>query len=579
MAGERSWRRGAQQWIGRRRALAIAGAGSAAAFLAACGGDGDDRDEGSAAPAGTAGAASGGTPKKGGELELAVGDPGSQSLDPHITLNAAMFYWGLISNLMAYSDPQKLEPIRPGLVESWEQIAKDTIILHTRPGVTFHGDGKITNGRALTAKDIAYTINRIYGLYDQPRLAQFQRRSDFAGMDKAEAVDERDVRVSFKEPNSSFFNGLADWRNWVVPEELVQKDPNFKDPQDWTSTGPFILDSWDSSTQTGRYVRNPNYWEPDQPHLAGVQQIQFPDAAGSMSAFLSGKLDFRSAFSEEDRNQITKGRPDATIVSWEHSGWEYVRINQARGSFGDVRVRKAIFLALNYPELLDANYGKGYWDFTGPLVSGYPGAWTSAEAGAMPGWNPATKQQDIAEAKKLMEAAGFPNGGIEFSIVPSAGAGSAWNNNGIRTKDQLERVFPAIKVTIKEPADSAGFARSLGTGDYDVTTYGSFPPPSVLLEATLHYRTGAGRNYTKFSDAEVDRLIDAGNQEFDTAARNGIVGELQKRLLETVFAIPLGKRKGVFAHSAKVQGFSDFSGPGTFESYDPFFAAKQIWKS
>jgi peptide/nickel transport system substrate-binding protein len=582
MTRESRWTWGGRRQVSRRGMLAGVGGASAAAFLAACGGSDNkssDTPSGGATSGTTAagGAPAAGTPKKGGDLFLAVGDPGSQSLDPHITLNAAMFYWGLISNLMAYSDHKKLEPITPGLVEKWEQPAKDTIILQTRPGVKFHAKGKITNGRALTAKDIAYNINRIYGAFDPMRIAQFQRRSDFAGMDKAEAIDDKSVKVTFKEPNSAFINGLADWRNWVVAEEMVQKDPNFKDPQNWTSTGPFMVDSWDSSTQTGRYVANPDYWEKDQPLLNSVQQIQFPDAAGSMSAFLSGKVDFRSAFSEEDRGQITKGRADAKIVSWEHSGWEYFRLHQGRSKFGDVRVRKALFLALNYEELLNANYGKGFWDYTGPLISGYPGAWTAAEVAKLPGFNPATKQQDIAEARKLMEAAGFPNGSIEFSIVPSFGAGSPWNNNAIRAKDQLEKAFSGIKITIKEPADSAALARSLGTGDYEVITYGSFPPPAVLLEATLHYKTNAGRNYTKFSDPDVDRLIDAGNQEFEATARNKIVGELQQRLMDTIFAIPIGKRKGVFARQAKIQGFDDFSGPGSFESYDPFFAAKQLW--
>jgi peptide/nickel transport system substrate-binding protein len=577
MARGDSWRSVLSRGASRRGVLVGAGA---AAFLAACGGDKESSTSSSGQSGAATSAAGGdqaGTPRKGGELVLPQGDPGSQSLDPHITLNAAMFYWGYISNLMAYADAKNLEPIKPGLVGKWEQPAKDTILLTVQDGVKWHGKGKVTNGRALTSKDIAFNINRIYGAFDQQRLAQFQRRSNFAGMDKAEAVDDKVVKVTFKEPNSAFFNALADWRNWVVAEETVQKDPNFKDPQAWAGTGPFMIDSWDSSTSTGRYVSNPDYWEKGLPYLNSVQQIQFPDAAGSLAAFLSGKIDIRSAFTEEDRAQIGKGRADAKVVTWEHSGWEYFRLNQGRGSFSDPRVRRAIFLALNYAELLDANYGKGFWDYTGPLVSGYPGAWTGAEVVKLPAWNPEAKQQDITEAKKLMEAAGFPSGNIEFAIVPSYGAGSAWNNNGIRGKDQLQKVWPAMKVNIREAADSADFARKLGAGDYDVATYGSFPPTSPFLEASLHYRTNGSRNYTKFSDAEVDRLIDAGLQEFDATARNKIAGQLQQRLVETIFAIPIGKRKGVFARQAKVQGFDDFSGPGTYESYDPTFASKQIW--
>src|SRR5690348_7991422 len=160
MAREQFWSRISGSRVSRRGALASAGAAASAAFLAACGGSGNDNKGVGTSPQTSAGtttgsgtAAAAGTPKKGGNLVLNVGNPGSQPLDPHITLNAAFFYWGLLSNLMAYSDPQKLEPIRPGLVEKWEQPDKSTIVLHTRQGVKFHAN-KVTNGRAMTAKDI-----------------------------------------------------------------------------------------------------------------------------------------------------------------------------------------------------------------------------------------------------------------------------------------------------------------------------------------------------------------------------------------------------------------------------------------
>src|SRR5262249_34356474 len=202
-----SWMSTQSRGVSRRGVLAATGV---AAFLAACSG-GDKGSSGStASQGGAATSAAGGqqaaTPRKGGELILPQGDPGSQSLDPHITLNAAMFYWGLFSNLMAYADPKKLEPIRPGLVAKWEQPSKDTSRLTVQQGVKWHAKGKVTNGRALTAKDIAFNINRIYGAFDQQRLAQFQRRSNFAGMDKAEAVDDKVVKVTFTDPNSAFFN-------------------------------------------------------------------------------------------------------------------------------------------------------------------------------------------------------------------------------------------------------------------------------------------------------------------------------------------------------------------------------------
>jgi peptide/nickel transport system substrate-binding protein len=560
--------------MGRRRLLATAGAGvGAAALLAACGRDGSSTSETGRTQATAAAAA---TPKRGGELLYSLGVPTSQTLDPHTTLNLGFFYWGLMMNKLLSPHPKTLEPLQGELVEGWEQIDKDTLILRVRQGVTWH-EGKITAGRPFVARDVAYNLERIIGKYDPQRAALFQRATLLAGMDRAEAVDERTVRVAFKTPNAAFLAGVADWRNWPVPEELVQKDPNFTDPKNFTGTGPFIIDGWDASTATGHYVANGKYWKPGRPYVAGVQQISFPDSATAQAAFLSGKTDFITASSPEARDTIARGRPDAKIIAYESLGWDYLRLNQGREMFRDPRARRAIFLALDYNELLEAAYGSGFWDYCGPLVSGLPGAWTSAEVGRRSPWNAATKAQDIAQARQLMDAAGFPGGRMTFSLTPSGSSG-LYYDYAVRIKDQLERVWPAMKVNLTPPADGGAFSRTLGMGDYDAVTYISAPGPNALLDPAQHMRTGGGRNYTKFSDPKIDQLVEAGFAAFDTAERNRILAELQQAILEVIFIIPLGKGRQVVARQKRIQGFDDFPGPGTLlQAYDPVFAADQLW--
>src|SRR5439155_11722530 len=139
---------------------------------------------------------------------------------------------------------------------------------------------------------------------------------------------------------------------------------------------------------------------------------------------------------------VTTGRLDTVVEKWDNVNWSYFRLNQTRGAFGDVRVRQALQLAIDYKALNDGAVGAGNWSYTGPISSPFPGAWSSDVVSKKPGWNPDTKAQDIAKAKDLLQAAGFPNGkGIDFGILPPSAAPTS-QDVPIRLQDQLQKVFP-----------------------------------------------------------------------------------------------------------------------------------------
>jgi ABC-type transport system substrate-binding protein len=191
-------------------------------------------------------------------------------------------------------------------------------------------------------------------------------------------------------------------------------------------------------------------------------------------------------------------------------------------------------------------------------------------------WNPSTKQADITQAKQLLSAAGFNDGaGIDFGILNS-GTG-AWADNALRIKDQLQKVFPAMKVSIDTGTDIVDFNRRLGLGDYDTATYASGPPYSVFGEAALHYASDGGRNYTKWNFPEVDALIKKAATEFDGNTRAKIAGELQGVLKNHWLMGTIGQANGVQAVQPNVRGFQGFGGPGTMVSVDPQHSSRQLW--
>lgn len=588
------WSRRAR--ISRRRVLsgaAVTTTGLAAISLVGCGGDDDDDGDGSTpagnTPAtGTSPTTSGSstttasTPaaeeiKRGDELVVGQGASGPQPMDPHISLNKAFTFWNLLTDKMISPHPLDVLPLEGVLVEKWEQADATSINLTVRQGVKWHG-GKNTNGRALTAEDVAFNIMRIAGKLDESRAALFQRRTLLEGLDKAEAVDEKIVKVTLTKPNAGFMVGLSDFRQYTVAKETVDADPDFQKPADFAGTGAWIIDTFDDATSTGTYKANPDYWREGQPYFSKLKQVLLADGAAAASAFVSKQVAIIGG-SPVVNPIVERGRGDAKYFSTEYVGWDYLRTNQTRGQFTDPRVRKALHLVLNRKELGDAGYGEGNWDYTGTLPSGLPGTWTSAEVSKLPGYNPETKDADIAEAIKLMEAAGFPKGkGVSFGIIPLWTPGSILTDNPVRAKDQWEKVFSDIEIQINPPADGADHARKLGTGEYDMISYVSFPAPDAGLEGNQHYGATGGRNYTKYDNKDAQALIDKTFTELDTEARNTAISELQQVLLDDIFIITTNKNRPQWWLDPRVRGFDETNvGPGGAAGYDPTYYARQIW--
>src|SRR5215208_3672206 len=128
--------------------------------------------------------------------------------------------------------------------------------------------------------------------------------------------------------------------------------------------------------------------------------------------------------------------------------------NINKAPWNDKRVRQAIALAVDYKATGDGFYGD-MWNYTGPMPAAYKQeAIPSSEIKTKPGWNPATKKDDIANAKKMLEAAGFPDGkGLSVkSLVFSRGPHFA---NATRLKGQFEQVFPGMSNELDVRDDSA----------------------------------------------------------------------------------------------------------------------------
>ncbi|MQC17268.1 MAG: ABC transporter substrate-binding protein [Chloroflexi bacterium] len=531
--------------ISRRSALRSAGligTGLAGAALIGCSSDdSDDSDDGgggggSASPTSTGGGVAVVTPtsvaaegelRDGGTITVpATATPKEHDANTSLGFNV----WHIIGNKAMYQSYGTGE-IEPELVDSWE-IADDQgleLVMHIREGVAIH-DVAPFDGRNFDAEDLAHYLNRNSGLTaDDEGIARgaFQRASMTAGLVRAEAVDDNNVRVTMDRPNSSFFAGLIDTRMPMFPREMV--DIGFKDPMAMAGTGPYQMSVFEDGVKV-EYKRFDNYFE-GPAHADKIVQRVLPDRASIVSSFISGEIDYITGLQSHEIEALEGAVPDAQFFSWVAPEWGHWRPNHAIPAFADFRVRKALQLALNYDEIGNGYWGDG-WGYMSSVHPEFPEGWSYEKIQQLPGYNLATKEADRAEAARLLEAAGYTNGaGISFSIS-AASIAQSLIDPALRIQAQLTDLFTDMSIEIRQFSDFAQYSSHQSNSEFDSVSYVITANPDAVLDATAQHHSGGSRNYGNFSNADADALIERAQVELDPAARTELLDEFQQRFVD-----------------------------------------------
>ena len=584
------WDRAASRRLSRRgvlRGSAVAGLGIAGAALIGCG---DDDAAGTAGtptggaaatttPAGAAATATASAPevKTGGTHIAHFTTPYNDEMDPHKSTSQAANIWSHMGNTGTRLNREATEVVGE-LVESWEFASDTELVLKTRAGAKWHDKG-VEAGRALDAEDAAYNLMRIAGKLEPEQSARYQRRTTMTGMVSAEAVDATTVKVTFERPTSTFLSGMSDFRSSWFSKDFIDGGGDFNEPASMVGTGAFVLDEWENEVRA-TFSRNPNYWRGEgRPYLDKVEWVWLPDATAALTAFSQDQVHHFPAPTSVQRETLKQLAKDAREEVWVFGNWNHWRFNPQRAPFDDPRVRRALFLVPRYKEMMDTILGDGYWDFTGPLPSAYPEGYPAEDIATQPGWNPASKEADIQEAKDLMTAAGFPDGAITFGMMPSGPTQSGtFFESGIRIQDQLKAVWPAMQANFDLPADTATFGKRQVEGDFDTILYVIFPQPDPVLELSSQYHTSGSRNYGKFSDTTVDELLGKASQQLDPAERTATLRELQDLLInDHMYIVTTSQPRQTAWFPNYIKGMEGFGGRVDGGGYDIRRHTEGMW--
>ncbi len=498
--------------------LAGTGATGAALIAAACGGDGDDApvsggSSGTIREASTAAAAATAAPegKPGGEIRVAM-DQDPVSLDTHIEASYRTQYvvQGAYNRLLNLSSDLV---IGPELATSWEQPDPTTLTLKLRDGVKFHNVAP-ANGRVLTAEDVVWNINRI--ATNRP---EFQRRYMFEDVTSVTAPDASTVVIKLRQPFAPLLAYLANPFNGMAAKEAAG-DGDLRTKV--LGTGPFLYKEGQKGVSY-KLAKNPDYWQQNRPYLDGLTISIIPDAGSRIGALRAKQLEMENP--EADQAESFKNVSGFTYEESLQGGIDALRFVANRPPFNDPRVRRTIHLVMDRTQLINL-LTNDKASITGAIPFALAD-WSLSkdELSKMPGYRK-EKDQDIAEAKQLLQAAGQAD--TEFVILFYAPPASN-EQTAVVMQQQMQKAGLKARLDKKEYAAWVPLTINL---DYQFTATGAGfrDNPDEYLYAPFHSKSS--RNSTGYSNPEMDSMLERQRTQLNNEERKSTILEIQRKLLE-----------------------------------------------
>ncbi|MCO5222802.1 MAG: ABC transporter substrate-binding protein [Thermomicrobiales bacterium] len=403
-------------------------------------------------------------------------------LDPHIAGAVASWYvMDQVFDRLLRLDPETSEP-GPSLAESYE-VSEDglTYTFNLRSGVTF------SNGRELTSDDVKWSFERIMDP-EVPAVA----KGYFSALDSIETPDASTVILNYTEPFAPLLLALCRLETSILPQEAVE------DTATWEvapiGSGPFIIES-NVKDQSVVLVRNENYWEEGLPYLARVEHRIIPQAETAVANIRTGDIHGTEVAAKDIESLADNEGVNVELLT--SSLWPHLSVNTSVAPFDNLQVRQAIRCGFNRDDIMQAAfYGTGMISNT-MLPEGNP---YRAE---VDGW-----AYDPDRAKQLMADAGYADGfSVTMRIVPAV----AWEPAAA----QIIQAYLSelnINIEIEQIESTTWFSEVFTNSEFEMsmTAHSSKVDPDLSMLDILHSGELGTKNYTRFSDPEMDELLDQG---------------------------------------------------------------------
>ncbi|WP_342651857.1 ABC transporter substrate-binding protein [Vibrio metschnikovii] len=459
----------------------------------------------------------------------------------------------------------------PGVAERWETSDNQTYTFYLRK------DAKWSNGDPVTAQDFVYSWQRAvdpataspYSWYME--YTKMKNAKEIIAGEKAsttlgvKALDDHTLVVELDTPLPYFV--MMTGHTTMKP---VHKGTIEKHGDEWTragnyvSNGAYMLDRWVVNERL-ELKRNPNYWDDSKTVINKVTFLPIENQVAEMNRFLSGEIHITNEVPIEHFRRLQRDHADSVSVVGSLCTY-YYGFNNQKPPLDDVRVRKALSFAIDRDVIANAIMGQGEkpaYFLTPEITAGFQPE--------MPAYGKMTQQQRLAEAKKLLEEAGYNRSNpLRFNLLYN----TSENHRKVATAIQsMWRSGLGVNVTL-ENQEWKTYLDSRREGNFDVTRAGWCGDYNEASSFLTLMKSSNSSNDPRYHNGEYDALMAKAMATTSEKERQAIYAQAEKLLARDMPIAPIYQYVKSRLLSPQVGGFPSNNAEEKIYTKDLYLIAK-----
>ena len=465
------------------------------------------------------------------------------TLDPHRSSAQweNIIIGDMIIGLMQHSADGE---VIPGVAESWE-TSEDGLTWTFKLKQTVWSDGV-----PLTAADFVYALRRIQSpaiasqysalLYNIKNAEAVNNYDPEAGTGLppeelgVRAIDDYTLEITLEQPAPYFLGLLTHYTTYPVPRHVVEQfGEAWIQPDTIVVNGPYKLVYWKTGDQLVT-EKNPLFFEADTVCFDRISYFELEDPAAVERRIEAGELDINNAFDGGRKAELDQRFPGwvRTTPALITTYWSF---NSSEAPFDDVRVRKALAMALDRDYLVNKVLTPGYvpaYAFVPPGIGNYDTDRPQVS------WKDLSRAERLAEARRLLEAAGFgPDNPLSFEFKH-------------RSTDDNPKAAPVAQANWNEIApwvdaqilrqDTKVLYADLRQSNFQVADGGWVADYNDPLNYLFLLDSATGQqNYGNYANPEYDQLLETASRERDLVKRAAIFANAEAIMIEETPITPM----------------------------------------
>jgi oligopeptide transport system substrate-binding protein len=463
----------------------------------------------------------------------------AKSLDPTVTAEtgAGPITDNCFEGLVRLDAASKFQP---AAAEKWE-VSKDGLVYT----FTIRKDAKWSDGKSLVAADFVYTFTRLMDpasgaeyaalattyIKNGQAFAEGKIAADQVGL---KAVGDKTFVMTLERPTPYMLSLLSFSAFLPVRKDVVEKDPQawFKNPATYVSNGPFVMKE-NKFGESVLLAKNPLYWDAKNVKLEEIKYDYVFDGNTALNAMESKKVDGLMGVAATEIPRL-KAQSDSLVIL-PRVGTTFIDFNVKQKPFDDPRVRRAFALAIDRKAICDSVTQAGERPASGllPEIMVYDGISIRKDVGDY-GIKP---QGNVDEAKKLLAAAGYPEGKGFPKVVLQY-----YTNDTIKkvseAVQQMWKKNLGVEVELRNKEWKVHYQDMLdGNFQMAFTGWGAdYMHPMTFMEL---FTSKSPNNQTGWASEAYDKLVDKAVKTVETKASMKLYADAEKVFMEGMPIIPV----------------------------------------